>query len=386
MPAPRSHRPRGATSMPLALGAAFALGCAAPPGCGAPAGPVGLTVEETTALVRPDTKEQDAWGAAVHAALGAAGQPIDAQHACMVLAVIEQESGYEADPVVPGLGAAARRALDSAARERLGRFGPDIVARVLEETPAGGAASFGARLDAVRTERALDRLFREMVEHFAGKAPGLSRAVRVLFPAIEERINPVRTAGSMQVAVDWVQAHPDAGGMAPEALREALYTVDGGVLWGTRRLFAHGGDEIAPLHRFADYNAGLWASRNAAFQEALAGLSGVRLALDGDLLGWTARGTPARGPSETERALVAWAAKGAPALGPRQIRDDLEAEKSADFAETATWAAVWAAAPGAPRARVPVLALESPKMKSGRTTEWFAKKVEKRLGDCLRRG
>lgn len=382
-PAPRPVRP---AALPLALGLPIFLACAHPGGCAGEAPDAGLSPAEITALVRSDADDRPAWGAAVHAALGAAGQPRDAHHACMVLAVIEQESGYEADPVVPGLGAAARRALDDSARERLGRFGPAVVGQVLDTRATPDGPTFGARLAEVRTERELDLLFRDMVAHFAGRAPGLSRAVRTLFPAVEERINPVRTAGSMQVAVAWVQEHPAAAGETPAVLRDTLYTRDGGVLWGTRRLFAHGGDEIAPLHRFADYNAGLYASRNAAFQEALAGLSGEALALDGDLLGWTDRGTPARSPSQTERALNTWAATAAPTLTPRRIRSDLETEKTAAFTNTDTWAAIRAAAPDAPLARVPVLALESTKMKSGRTTEWFAKKVEARWKDCQRRG
>ena len=43
-------------------------------------------------------------------------------------------------------------------------------------------------------------------------------------------------------------------------------------------------DYEKPIYRFADYNSGMYSSRNAAFQSMLNSLTDAELSLDGDLL------------------------------------------------------------------------------------------------------
>jgi hypothetical protein len=138
------------------------------------------------------------------------------------------------------------------------------------------------------------------------------------------------------------------------------------------------------LFRFADYNAGVYSSRNAAFQKAVSLTSGVPLALDGDLIRYDDSEAGA-----TERA--------ARTLGRRldltdaDIRRALEQGERLDFEQTELYRRVFALADRTdrapqPRAVLPRIALESPKITRKLTTEWFANRVEERYRACLARG
>src|SRR5205085_4746825 len=116
------------------------------------------------------------------------------------------------------------------------------------------------------------------------------------------------------------------------------------------------------LYRFADYNAGWYASRNAAFQRAAAVAAGSPLALDGDLI---RPGASMAAPGATEAALR----RIAPQLGldAAAIRRDLQSSDRLAFEDTRLYRRVYdvaeARAKGAlARARVPDITLHSPKI------------------------
>lgn len=143
--------------------------------------------------------------------------------------------------------------------------------------------------------------------------------------------------------------------------------------------------DMAPLGRrlFADFNAGRYASRNAAFQRAVSVASGISLALDGDLV---RHGDAA--PGNTERAVRS--------LGPRlgmsdaAIRQALEQGEGPVFAQSVLYRRVFELADQRerrplPRAVVPHIMLTGPKITRKLTTEWFANRVEDRQRRCLAR-
>jgi hypothetical protein len=138
-----------------------------------------------------------------------------------------------------------------------------------------------------------------------------------------------------------------------------------------------------PLYRFADFNAGWYASRNAAFQNAVSRASGIPLALDGDLVRYDSIM-----PGTTELAVRTLGKR----LGMRNptIRDQLEEGKNFEFEDTQLYARVFALAEKAegrplPRAVLPGIALQSPKITRKLTTAWFAKRVDERYQSCMAR-
>jgi hypothetical protein len=357
--------------------------------CATPPDP-GLSVEEIARHVRKDADDRVGWATDVRDAIRRAGELPDEDHVCQVLAIIEQESGYDPDPAVPDLGAIAEAELD-AELASLGPLSGLGKSALLDPVAEGQTLSFAERLRAVQTERDLDRLFREIVDFHQGRVPGASRVASQVFPKLMDRLNPVATAGSMQVSVAWARERAKADGEEVAGVRDQLYERRGGVRYGTARLFAHEARYDDPIYRFADYNAGFYASRNAAFQELVGKLTERELTLDGDLLLWTAAGKPRDLDGQSVAALLAWRERSANDLTERRLRADLRLEKEAAFEQTDTWAKVRAdaatrlgAAP--PYARLPDVSLDSPKLRKDRTTAWFAERVDARYRDCLERG
>jgi hypothetical protein len=138
-----------------------------------------------------------------------------------------------------------------------------------------------------------------------------------------------------------------------DGVRSEVFTRRGGLYFGIAHLLDYPVSYDSMLYRFADFNAGHYASRNAAFQQAVSSLSGMRLAIDGDLL---REGSSE--PSQTELAVR----KLAIGLGERQIRRDLEQGTVHEFEETDLYRKLFELADArgpAPRALVPSIRLQS---------------------------
>ncbi|MEM6930017.1 MAG: DUF1615 family protein [Myxococcota bacterium] len=345
----------------------------------------GLDAATIAEYIPDDVEDELGWAADVRAALVAAELPVDESHVCQVLAVIEQESTYRADPAVPGLGRIARGQIE----ENFSLLGPLSTLGIdwlLSPTPDGQTRSFADRLAKVTTEGELDELYQDIAAYHTRHAAGLPLAGTLLARELD-KLNPIETSGSMQVSVAWAQVAGKREGIPRDTVRKLLYTRAGGLRWGVARLFDIDADYDDPLYRFADYNAGVYASRNAAFQAQLAEIMGLSLALDGDLLAYTDAG-PVEG--ETMGALLAWRALHAADLAEGRIRAHARREKERSFETTTTYARLkehYRERTGEEPvyARLPDVALRSPKLSRSRTTAWFAKNVDRRYEDCLER-
>jgi hypothetical protein len=320
-------------------------------------------------------KDRAGWAGDLHAAFVSLDIPHGAPTYCAVIAVIEQESSFSADPVVPGLPAIVRRELD----ERAGRYGiPTLVVSAALRLDSPDGRSYNERIDALRTEKQLNALFEEMIDRLP-----LGRRLFADY-------NPVRTGGPMQVSVDFAErqardrAYPYPVG---RSLRDEVFTRRGGVYFGSAILLAYPAPYDAAVYRFADFNAGRYSSRNAAFQLALGRVAGRPLAADGDLLRYD-HGQPIAAPSAVEEAALAVAPR--LDLSRVHIRRDLLLEKSPDFGRSPLYLRVFELADHAagrplPRQALPQIDLKSPKIQRKLTTEWFAKRVDERYRTCLAR-
>ena len=359
----------------LAAGLALIAACASD--APRPVPPSALTPAEARALIvralPAGVADRAGWATDVYAAF--ATLRIDATPAslCAALAVTEQESGYRANPTVPGLSRIAWREIDAKA-EAAGI--PKLLVHAALKIDSSDGRSYSERIDAATTELELSRIFEDIID----RVPMGKR----LFG----RWNPVRTGGPMQVGIAFAEAHardkpypyPMAG-----SVRDEVFTRRGGMYFGIAHLLAYEADYDAYIYRYADFNAGHYASRNAAFQHAVSTASGVPLALDGDLI---AHDGDAAKPGGTELAVRTLGER--LGMSDTAIRRALEQGGGPGLERGTLYRRVFELAEASarkplPRAMLPRIDLKSPKISRQLTTEWFARRVDERQQRCLAR-
>lgn len=133
--------------------------------------------------------------------------------------------------------------------------------------------SYSERPDTVKTENSLARSLMILSTWYRWGRRYLVRLIRCIPVGRCRSASPLLS--SMPAATRGKWREPCAG---------EVFSRRGGLWFGTYHLLNYPANYSAPIFRFADFNAGWYASRNAAFQNAVSKASGVKLAMDGDLI------------------------------------------------------------------------------------------------------
>lgn len=347
--------------------------CSSPPPRNESAGPTPAEVRTSIASLLPSSvTDRSGWAADIRDSFAALGIRPTRKNLCAVAAIIEQESGFHVDPVIPDLGRRAWQEID----ERAASVDvPRVLVHAALDLKSSDGRTYGERISAARTEKQLSDTY----EDFIGQVP----LGRRLFSGW----NPVRTRGPMQVNVAFAERferttpYPFA---THRSIPDELFTRRASLYFGIAHLLDYQAPYDRYLFRFADYNAGQYASRNAAFQRAAAMAAGKALTPDGALI---ASDPDAKGAGSTERLLDRLASR--LQLSPAEIHAALEQGTTRAFEDTALYRRVFALAERRsgrrlPRALIPDIRLHGPKIEHALTTAWYAHRVDGRFERCMR--
>lgn len=357
-----------------------------------------LDAEHIKQLIPSRVEARQSWANDIYDIMNTLKIPRNRENVCSIVAVVDQESNFKADPVVYGLGEKAVSEINSRLNEKfeakLGKtIGEPIAAyfqKVLKTQPSE-ENNYLSQMRRVKTERELDVLYREIFDYMAAHyhVSALTGAAKLVGQDMGEKMNPITTLGSMQVHIRYAQAHK-RNLVGIDGLRDDLYTQYGGLYYGIHRLMTYPADYEKPLYRFADYNSGMYSSRNAAFQSMLNDLTEAELDLDGDLLLYNKEGNLKATRSQSEKELTNVFAQNNILVTPRQIRLDLKKEKDKSFENTQTYIAVKKlyekkTGDSAPYAIMPKVVISGPKLSRDYNTNWFANRVNGRYLTCMQR-
>jgi hypothetical protein len=314
--------------------------------------------------------DRSGWAEDIYTGFTAQGLEPTHENICAVTAVIEQESGFHANPVVPGLPAITWKEIRARA-EHSGVPWVLVQGALGLSSPTG--TSYSDRIDHAKTEKDLSDIYEDFIS-----------AVPMGHTLFADH-NPIRTRGPMQVNVAFLKQTPAVRTYpypVTSTMADELFSRRGSVYFGIAHLLGYQAPYPRYLFRFADYNAGQYASRNAAFQNAVSAASGIPVIPDGALL-------PSNGDvGSTESAVRAL--EGRLEVGDDEIHSALEKGKSPGFEDTAIYKGVFKLAgqrPGhsVPLALVPRIKLQGPKISRNLTTDWYAHRVDGRFQQCLQR-
>lgn len=116
-------------------------------------------------------KDRDEWAQAIAKTFESQKLAPTEENVCSVLAVAQQESNYQSDPVVPGLSKIAWQEIDRRAEKM---HIPVFLVHTALKIPSPNGKSYSERLDNVKTEKQLSAVF----DDFIGMAPYGAEVIR----------------------------------------------------------------------------------------------------------------------------------------------------------------------------------------------------------------
>ena len=345
--------------------------------------------DKVVRLIPVRVKDRKGWAKDMLSIMDEAKVPHTLENICSIVAIVDQESNFHADPAVAGLSQDAKKALFERIQDKLGDTGVDKFKAMLKSKPAPDE-NFMMQIDKIKTERDLDLLYRQMFDYFRDhyNLSLLTGAASLISGHdMKEYLNPIKTLGSMQVHVNFAFSHPH-NSKKTDDIRDEMYTQYGGMYYGILRLMDYDAAYDKPIYRFADYNSGMYSSRNAAFQQVISKLSDIPLAYDGDLLSYDKDENALSQRSNTEIQIAMIARENNLGLSAANIRGDLLKEKEKNLEETETYKKIndiylKEFNKAAAYAIMPQVVISGPKLSRDYNTNWYASRVNGRYLHCV---
>lgn len=357
-----------------------------------------LDADQIRSLIPNRVKDRASWATDIDSITKELKIPSDKMNICSIIAVVDQESNFVANPNVPGLGHKAVEEVSTRLQEKFeAKLGTTLGAPlasyfedVLQNQPSP-EDNYLKQMSKVKNEQDLDELYREifayMSKHYHVSA--LTGAAKLVGQDFAEKMNPITTLGSMQVHINYAKANKRSS-MNTNQLRDELYTQYGGLYYGIHRLMMYPAAYDKAIYRFADYNSGMYSSRNAALQKMLNKVADSKLDLDGDLLSYDKSGDPLAMTTDSEKVINRLFVQYNILISPRQIRTDLKKEKQASLEKSQTYLAIsklYKEHTGKDPiyAIMPQVVISGPKLSRDYNTNWYASRVNGRYETCMQR-
>lgn len=357
-----------------------------------------LNSEQIRKLIPSRVHDRESWAKDIYSINEKLKISSDKENICSIIAIVDQESNFVANPNVPGLGQKAVKEVSSQLQEKfeakigttLGGPLANYFNDVLRNQPSV-ENNYLKQMSKVKNEQELDVLYREMFDYMSKHyhVSALTGAAKLVGQDISDKMNPITTLGSMQVHINYAREHK-RNAVNNNELRDDLYTQYGGLYYGIHRLMLYPAAYDKAIYRFADYNSGMYSSRNAAVQKMVEKLTDINLDFDGDLLSYDKNGDPLSSATSTEKAITNLFVSNKILITPRQQRDDLTKEKSADFEKTQTYITIsklYKEKIGKDPiyAIMPEVVISGPKLSRDYNTNWYASRVNGRYETCMQR-